>query len=309
MRSSKLPNCRCRSIRLKCVVIALFLSFCEAVMPVNAGDGPIIRRCPIKVIHRATLASEQSGIVGTAVPKEGDVVSADDVIVKLRDNIARAANESARLQAENEIPIRSAENARELAELEFDRSLQANRRTRGTVSEMEVKRLELAAKQAEFERQQAVADQQLAISRASEAQAQLDSYAITAPFDGEVVRVFKSRGEAVRQGDPILEVVNIDQVRVELDLPIQYRSLIRKGLKVDVVPLSQTDDPKANTWSGIVSYVSPTAEPITQTLLVFVTVENEQHLLVPGTAADVVLTSKPTVFEAETAVAPETAVQ
>jgi multidrug resistance efflux pump len=53
------------------------------------------------------------------------------------------------------------------------------------------------------------------VKKADQAKAELDTYHILAPFDGFVSKVLKYRGEAVRQGDTILEMVNTDMVHVE----------------------------------------------------------------------------------------------
>ena len=51
------------------------------------------------------------------------------------------------------------------------------------------------------------------VFKRNEAQAQLDTFSIRAPFAGVVTRVHRGKGEAVRQGDQVLELVSTQRVR------------------------------------------------------------------------------------------------
>ncbi|MEL6107524.1 MAG: HlyD family efflux transporter periplasmic adaptor subunit [Planctomycetota bacterium] len=81
---------------------------------------------------------------------------------------------------------------------------------------------ELAADRAEVQRQVAAAQPvllQLEVRAKAETLAlrtlALDRHRVTAPTDGQVVEVYRRKGEWVRPGDPLFRVVNLERLRAE----------------------------------------------------------------------------------------------
>ncbi len=46
------------------------------------------------------------------------------------------------------------------------------------------------------------------------ARAELETYRIETPVEGVVTKVFKVAGEAVREGEPVMEICNTSRVRI-----------------------------------------------------------------------------------------------
>jgi multidrug efflux pump subunit AcrA (membrane-fusion protein) len=212
-----------KSLRLIAAVgVAAAVIFAGAGRRVVAADpqrpslGPIIlRNCEIKAVKTARVATDRPGVISVVDPKEGDTVKEGVEIVRLMDEVPRANWEVAKLVADDVIEVEYATKLNAVDALEFEKSVAANEQARGTISEIELHRLKLAEERSALQIKKAKHDIAVNEMKAKESKAELDTYHILAPFDGFVSKVLKYRGEAVKQGDPILEMVNTDMVHVE----------------------------------------------------------------------------------------------
>ena len=175
----------------------------------------ILKNCEIKAVQTARVATDRPGVISVVDPKEGDTVKEGVEIVRLMDEVPRANWEVAKLVADDMIEVEYATEAHRVDELEYKKSVAANGQAPGTISEIELERLKLNAVKSGLQIKKATHDIAVNVKKADQAKAELDTYHILAPFDGFVSKVLKYRGEAVRQGDTILEMVNTDMVHVE----------------------------------------------------------------------------------------------
>lgn len=269
------------------------------------GDGPtVLTGGRIEVIDRARLASDQMGVLAREISPEGTRVQAGQVVAELEDDIPKAALAAAEVLASSDADVRAKKNAAELALVELERARFANNRTAGTVPELEVKRLELTYQQALLETERAEKELELNQRRRDQAAAMLQSYRVKVPFSGVITRVMRQRGEAVRQGDPILELVNIDRVRIALEAPLHLREQFFEGMEVQVFLADSpstsgpndrsvsldSSKPRTQGCSGRITFIDPAAEPLSRTVRVHVLVEdNSEQYLTPGLSANVTL--------------------
>lgn len=187
-----------------------------AADPQRPSLGPIIlRNCEIKAVKTARVATDRPGVISVVDPKEGDTVKEGVEIIRLMDEVPVANWEVAKLVADDQIEVLYATEAHRVDELEYKKSVAANVQAPRTISEIELERLNLNAVKSGLQIKKATHDIAVNVKKADQAKAELDTYHILAPFDGFVSKVLKYRGEAVKQGDPILEMVNTDMVHVE----------------------------------------------------------------------------------------------
>ena len=210
-------------------IVALFLSLLilwsplpplVAGVPSGAGSAVCeIADCRVTLIDEVVLSSGQSGILDAVEFKEGDLVRKDAVIASVRDGIVRSALATAERQAENDVEVRFAEKAADLARIAYTKAMQSNQSLKGAVPEIEIRELRLAAEKAILQVEQAEHKLSVAGLQRDEARELLKTYSVLAPFDATVTRVYKKRGEAVREGEPILELSNSGRTRIEAWLP------------------------------------------------------------------------------------------
>ena len=97
-------------------------------------------------------------------------------------------------------------------------------------------------------------------------------------------RILKRKGEAVRQGDPILELVSVCRVKVQGYLPIEDRWTVKPGDTVQV----QIDIPGSDLaiekeiFEGKVIFVDPTVSLVNQSCRVWAEVKNPDERLIEG---------------------------
>ena len=174
-----------------------------------------IKRAQVKVIDKVELAAAREGILKYVEPREGDMVQADQIVAGLKDEVARAEYDTAKAQAENDIEVRYAKKAYEFAKIDLKKSQTANSQIRGAVSDIDIEEKILAAGKAELQIEQAKWQFDVNQRKADAAQAVLEEFSVVAPFDGMVTAVKKSKGEAVRAGDVIMEITSTRRLKVE----------------------------------------------------------------------------------------------
>lgn len=132
---------------------------------------------------------------------------------------------------------------------------------------------------------QAIAKQETQQEMVALLEDRLKKYTIRAPYDGYVVKEYTEAGAWVRQGDPIAEVIDIDPVEIEVNVPESSAVHLRQGTKIRIVVDALPD----KVFEGELSQVVPDADPRTRTFPVKIRVpnapEDETDLLRPGMLA------------------------
>ncbi|MGQ0635315.1 MAG: efflux RND transporter periplasmic adaptor subunit [Planctomycetaceae bacterium] len=246
-----------------------------------------LTKCTIKLIDEAILAADRAGVIGAITPREGDLVKDGQVLAALNDEVPRAALAIAEKEAESDVDIRYAEKAGQVSQAEYEKAVEANQTQARVVPEVEVKRLKLAAEKSLLELEAAKLRQAVNQLKRDQAQAELRTYQVRAPFDGFVRRVYRVQGEAVRQGDPVLELVNPRRVRVDGVIDIRDAWRVKPGAEVSVrldIPDFDLDIEK-QSFKGRIVFVDVKAEPVEQNVPVWAEVDNPENILRAGLQA------------------------
>lgn len=250
----------------------------------------------ITLIDDIEVPAEEAGVLVEFGVKEGSSVKKGDLLAKIDDDqvrmavrVADAKLKSAQRQASNDVNIRYARAASQVAYAEILQAQEANEKTPNTVPQSEVRRYLLAHKQAELQIEQAtheftVAKYAVEVQQAEleAAQLGLDKRKIDAPVDGTVVERFKNVGEWVKPGDPLLRLIRMDVVRVKflLDAKTIPVSQVRGRTVQVTVPILP-----GKTFSGKVTFISPLIESGTR-YQVWAEIPNQQEngywILQPG---------------------------
>jgi RND family efflux transporter MFP subunit len=241
-------------------------------------------KCSVKLIESVVLASDRPGLIAHVEPKEGDIVRKDQEIVFLKDEAAVALFNVAKQKAENDVNKRFAEKSAAVAYAEWQKMLESNRKVPGTIPETEVNRAKLNYEKGILQGEQAEQEQEVAKLEMEKAAAELKTYKIEAPFDGEVRKVLKHKGEAVTQGTPILELISTRSVKVEGYLPIEDFYDVRKGDTVEVqldIPDKDLEIEK-EVFQGKVYFIDKTVSPVTHGARVWAEVQNPGARLIEG---------------------------
>ena len=186
-------------------------------------------RVDLVKIGDAKLAAQEAGVIAEINVRDGEQVPAGKLLVKIDDAqprmqklAAAAERDAAQAKYENDVEIRHATAAAEVAKFEFLRSQDANKAAPGSISQVEMKEKEFAWKKALLAIEQTQKEQKLNGFTAQGKQAEVDNAdeaikrrEVRSTFDGVVQSVSPHVGEWVKPGDAIIRLMRMDRLRVK----------------------------------------------------------------------------------------------
>jgi len=128
---------------------------------------------------------------------------------------------------------------------------------------------------AEWQRTQELYKQFLAEQK--ELELDLANCTIRSPFDGYTVRKLVDVGEGVSAGTAVYEIVDLEMIKVTVDLPERYFGQVALGGEVAII-VSSGGEPIVGKVTGI----APNANRDTHTFPVIIAVDNRSHALGGG---------------------------
>ncbi|MGC9528342.1 MAG: efflux RND transporter periplasmic adaptor subunit [Limnospira sp.] len=184
--------------------------------------------------------------------------------------------------------------------------LQKNRQAEISLREAEVeqarqvlRRLENGTRREEIDQAQAQVAE--AAARVRQLEVQFAESAVEAPFTGVIGDVTVKEGDFITKGDPLTTLTENDRLELRLPIPLERKSDLEMGLTVRM-----GDARGNNLGTGRISFISPTVNQNSQTILAKATFPNPDGALRDGqfVRAQIIWNEKPGVV-----VIPMTAVQ
>jgi len=260
----------------------------------NASDNRpvVVADCRVRLIDEVTLAAERTGILDE-VAEEGTLADAGSIVARMRDHLLRATLAIAEREAANEVEIRFARKASDLAQLKYLRGLDANKSVAGTVSELELRELRLNAEKALLQIEQAEHQLQVARLRRDEARELLGTCQIESPLQAVVVEVLKRPGEVVREGEPIVRLASSGRMRAEGYVSMAQAALLRRGLPVEVQAAGEGALPQQPV-TGQLMLVDLKIEPVSGKVRVGAVLDNSRGLLRDGMLVNLIIRPRET---------------
>lgn len=207
----------------------------------------------IEIRDQVRIAAEVPGRIILLDPAHvGDTVKAGQVVVKLDDSVQQAELLELELKAEDVAAIEAAEDEKEIAGIELEDKKERNRQVPNAFTKTEIRRLELDFKRAGSKLKKALHDRKVALQAVETKKVQLQQYTVTTSMGGKVESLnFHSIGSSVRQGDPIMEIVNLDKVTAILTVDQTEYDNVQVGdtvlLRQDTSPVGGNDDGGASS--------------------------------------------------------------
>jgi RND family efflux transporter MFP subunit len=202
---------------------------------------------------KVEIASGVAGILDEVLVGRGEVVKKDQVLARLRSRVEQASYDLAKARAEF-----------------------AARRV--------VRNEELYQKQmiSIHEKDEMETEAELLALEVREAEERLKLRTIRSPINGVVTRRYLSAGEYV-QDQPILDLAQIDPLRIEMVLPVRLYGKIRVGMTGEV----KWEAPVGGTQRARVTVVDPVVDAASGTIGVRLEVANPNRELPAGTQCSV----------------------
>jgi membrane fusion protein (multidrug efflux system) len=241
----------------------------QQIPPVNV-DVTVIRPIPklpdtfslpstIEPNRVVDVSAEVAGRVEEIPCREGRPCKAGDPLVRLNTDLLQAEHDRAKAQ----MAFDAREEGR-VAEL-LPRGV-------ATATEADLVRTRAAASKAAFEL----------------AQANLERALISAPIGGVLNRLPVEKGEYVKPGDPVAEIVEIDTVQAVVDVPERDVRFLAIGQDAVV----RADALGGKRFAGQITYLSETADKLARTTRVEVSIDNRHRQLKSGQIVTVHLTRR-----------------
>ena len=252
----------------------------------DAGGTLVVGNCQVSFISEPVLAFQEAGLL-RQVPEEGQQINSGDILsslddqdVRLQVDVAQYSYDAARLESENDVRVRYAVANAQASKADLDSGVDANRRKKGVVPEMELRRRRLeydanllSIENAQHEMQVATANAKVKQAELKTANAMLNRMQLRSPITGIVTKKLRYVGEYARAGDPVVQVGQLDRLRVEgrvefKDLPITEA----RGCEVEIRVCNEVfrsrieyvdakvDDGRYVVWAEIDNRPSPQNE-------------------------------------------------
>ena len=253
-----------------CGALLLGVSSLAAATP----EEPVLSRCLVSIVEEARVPAREAGVLVELSVKEGDTVRRGGAIARIDDSQPRfekqkasAEHDQAIARAKSDVDVRYSVAAEKVAEAEVEKAVASNRRIPGSVTQVELARLQLNQKKSELQIEQAQLERQLSSldARSKEvevlaAENRINRRQIASPIDGMIVQVYPHLGEWMQPGDPLARVVRTDKLRVEgyVDSSKYEPSMVHnRPVTVSVM----FADEREESFKGRIVFVSPLVEP------------------------------------------------
>ena len=200
------------------------------------------------------LAADKDGQVEWVGPHEGQEVTKGQLIAKIDASALKAALDHA------EASFNLADKIYQRRKLLFEREVIA---------------------QEELDKSEA--ERAFALSNLKQVRTEYERGAVRAPIDGIVNHFYVDAGEFVGRGAPLADVVDVDKIKINVNVPELDVRYLQAGQQVRVTVDAFPD----RQLPGTIAFVAYKADQTTKTFDVRVEIDNTDHTIRPGMVARV----------------------
>lgn len=169
--------------------------------------------------------------------QEGDEVAEGQLLGMINPSLAvdELAIKKAKLHA-SVADLVTSQKTRDEAEQRYRTSRDLNIRARGAESEENVRGAKLTWERYIYESISKTQAIYVSAAELTQAQTALEMHTLRSKIPGRIKAVYKNKGDAVKNLDPVLQIFNPNRLRVEGLVEMQYVGLLREGQEVVVEP-------------------------------------------------------------------------
>jgi len=212
------------------------------------------------------VASEIAGLVVEYPRRDGDRVAEGDLLARLNSRSLDLDLQSAEAQIrETQARMRQAESTLQRVKQLYERQVASRQQVDDAQFEFDAWLGKADNLKAEIER----------------IRYDMSRTTITAPFNGIVVGRHTEVGQWVKVGDPVVELLSLDEVEVTINVPEQYYSDIRPGTPARI----EFSALPGQEIRGPISAILPKADPQARTFAVKVRIANRGYKIGVGMLA------------------------
>jgi WD40 repeat protein len=210
------------------------------VPPAALHDPVVVPSCSLVPVQEQDVSSQIDGVLQDVVADLGQSVVPGQVLGRLDDRLLRPQVELLRIKATSQAARQIARAQYE--EVELKTAVSKQLLAKGVSPSLEYRTLACQRDRYAEEMKKADEDQEVARQELEKALRMLELHEVRAAIAGEVTKVYKRKGESVRQMEPLFRVANFNRLCVEGLCKAQQAELIRVGMRAVVEP-EQPSDP------------------------------------------------------------------
>ena len=254
-------------------IILVFLAVLAAsIQPDSALLAEDIRTAGIKAFTRPSedpmLSFVRAGRVDKVLVKKGDVVQADQLLVRLDDAAEQMQLAQLKAQTEDTSKINISDTDLKQKEVDLEKIEQA--KSRGSATDWQVRKAQLDVEITKYSKFQAEFEHEQDIRAQKQAERQLERMKISSPIPGLVEEILVQRGESVDALADVVRVVKIDPLEIDVAVPLYEAAGLKPGRRAMVA----FGGAEPESVEGRITHVAAVADAASKTRQATVRVPN-----------------------------------
>jgi RND family efflux transporter MFP subunit len=221
------------------------------------------------------LSFVRPGKVAEVPVKEGDAISAGQVLARLDDTVEQLQLLQLKAKAENQTKIDAAKA--ELAQKQEDLKKFEIAKRKGAATDMEVEHARLSAQIAKLSLEMARFEHQQDRTRYDEAKAEAERLRLISPISGLVEEVTIEPGESPQPLKTAVRVVTTDPLWIDAIAPLALAQDLKADQTVTVIFPGQGGEGQGERGQGKIIFVSAVSRAASDTLRLRVEVANPRR--------------------------------
>jgi WD40 repeat protein/biotin carboxyl carrier protein len=220
-------------------------------------DPIMVGPCSVRAVKEQDVSSQVDGVFREVIVDLGRHVAVNEVLGRLDDSQLRPQVEQLRIKATSRSMELIAKAQYDEADSKVKYAVKANQNGLQSVSDLEYHTYLYQRDRFAQEMKKAREDQEAAGKDLQKAERMLELHEIRSGVAGQIVKVYKRSGEAVRQGEPLFRVADFNRLRIEGFCKVAQAELIRVGVHALVEP--ERDGAQMTELSGHTGAVTAVA--------------------------------------------------
>ncbi|WP_246438988.1 efflux RND transporter periplasmic adaptor subunit [Teredinibacter franksiae] len=189
--------------------------------------------CRIEAHITVEVSSAAEGVMSEVLVDENDIVKKGDILARLEATLESATADLRKMQSELESDVDSQDLASEFSARNYKRVSDLYEKKAASFAELDKAKTE--NKLAQQQLRQAHDRKKQADLEYRRALADLERRTIVSPISGMVVARYKEPGEHI-YFEPVLQLVQLDPLRVEVFAPAEFYNKIKEGMTATIKP-------------------------------------------------------------------------
>ncbi len=227
------------------------------------------------------LSFPETGVIHKLSVREGSIIKKGQYLAQLDQTLLLASLKIALARARNQGQLKAAQAQLALAQKKIKRLLELQQRNHARPQEVEKVRAEETLAKANL----LASQEQLRIYEleADRIRIQVKQRTLRSPVSGMVRKVLREIGENVSLEEPVLQLVQLDRLKIICHVPLAEIAKVSLKQKAKVRFLSSQKDVR-----GRVIFIDPVVDSASKTVRVVIGVKNAQKNLLSGVRCSII---------------------